>query len=358
MKRPTALCLFAASCLLVPSLGAAESQPEVNIAPERLRLIGVTYEQVEKTPLRAHVRAVGSVAVPADADWSIVSHVDGYVLSLGVVSPGERVAAGQEVARIYSPDLLATEREFSQLIEAGKQAAATGRPEAAQSDAKLAGSARERLQLWGVPGTTIQALEQGGTPDMATPFAANRGGVVAEVKVRSGQKVQAGDTLVRLIDLSRVWVWAEFYQEDLPLLKSGSTVRITSTAMPGLEATGCIAVVDPAMDRDRRTVKVRVDLANPGGQLRQDLYVDVDLEVDQGEGLTVSTASVLPTGRGNLVFVEKAEGRLEPRYVQIGRRYGKRIAVTSGLSEHERVVSSANFLIDSESSLQGALKSW
>jgi Cu(I)/Ag(I) efflux system membrane fusion protein len=170
--------------------------------------------------------------------------------------------------------------------------------------------------------------------------------------------VAVGDHLVDLVDLSSVWVWAEFYENELPLLRAGLPVTITSSALPGLRIEGKIAVVDPFLNAAERTGRVRIDVDNPGLRLRPDAYVDVALALDEGEGLTVPVDAVLPTGEHNIVFVDKGSGRLEPRFVQLGGKFGDDYRVTGGLRAGERVVSSANFLVDAESKVQGALKSW
>jgi Cu(I)/Ag(I) efflux system membrane fusion protein len=144
----------------------------------------------------------------------------------------------------------------------------------------------------------------------------------------------------------------------LPLLKIGLPVHITSSSWPGEIFNGKIAVIDPFLDFDTRAVRARIDLENPELKLRPEMFVDVDLKINAGEQLAVPVNAVLPTGRHNIVFVDKGEGKLEPRFIVLGRQYGDYYEVKSGLNEGERIVDSANFLIDAESQIQGALKSW
>ncbi len=170
-----------------------------------------------------------------------------------------------------------------------------------------------------------------------------------------------GDHLVDIADLSVVWVWAQFYQDELPMLKKGLPVTITTSSYPGEKLNGKISVIDPFINDAMRTGRVRIDVENPDLKLRPDMYVDVDLTMDMGEGVAVPVPAVLPTGKHNIVFVdkgEKGEGKLEPRFIQLGRKYRDFYEVKSGLNETERVVTSANFLIDAEAKVQGALKSW
>jgi Cu(I)/Ag(I) efflux system membrane fusion protein len=167
-----------------------------------------------------------------------------------------------------------------------------------------------------------------------------------------------GDHLVDIADLSVVWVWAQFYQDELPMLKAGLPITITTSSYPGEKFKGKISVVDPFINDALRTGRVRIDVENPEFKLRPDMYVDAELTVDMGEGIGVPVDAVLPTGLHNIVFIDKGGGKLEPRFIELGRKYGDFYEVRSGLSEQERVVTSANFLIDAEAKVQGALKSW
>ena len=167
-----------------------------------------------------------------------------------------------------------------------------------------------------------------------------------------------GDHLVDIADLSVVWVWAQFYQDELPMLKKDLPIAISSSSYPGEKFPGKISVVDPFINDATRTGRVRIDVENPDFKLRPDMYVDVDLTMDMGEGIAVPFSAVLPTGKHNIVFVDKGEGKLEPRFIELGRKYSDLYEVKSGLNETERVVTSANFLIDAEAKVQGALKSW
>jgi Cu(I)/Ag(I) efflux system membrane fusion protein len=164
--------------------------------------------------------------------------------------------------------------------------------------------------------------------------------------------------LVDIADLSVVWVWAQFYENELAMLKKGLPVTISASAYPGEKFTGRISVIDPFINDALRTARVRIDVDNSEMKLRPEMYVDVELKMDMGEGLAVPVPAVLPTGLHSIVFVDKSEGKLEPRFVELGRKYGDFYEVRSGLKENERVVTSANFLIDAEAKVQGALKSW
>ena len=183
-------------------------------------------------------------------------------------------------------------------------------------------------------------------------------GVVQALPVTQGMTIAPGNTLVDVADLSVVWVWGEFYQEELPMLKVGQKVTVTSDSYPDERFKGQLSLVDPFIDDVKRTGRVRLDIQNPELKLKPEMYVDVLLEMNMGKSLVVPVSAIIPTGKHNIAFVDKGEGKLEPRFLELGGKYGNVYAVKSGLKEGERVVASANFLIDAESKIQGALKSW
>jgi Cu(I)/Ag(I) efflux system membrane fusion protein len=187
-----------------------------------------------------------------------------------------------------------------------------------------------------------------------SPFA----GVVQNLPTAQGKRVMAGDPLVEVVDLSAVWVWVDFYQDDLPLLSNGLSVTITSETDPDWRAEGTIALIEPFLDAAKRTCRARVDLANPALKLRPEMYVNAGLHLDFGSGLAAPVGAVLPAGEHNYVFVDKGAGNLEPRAVELGRLSGEFYAIRAGLVAGERVADSALFLIDAEAKVQGAVKAW
>ncbi|HZZ17796.1 MAG TPA: efflux RND transporter periplasmic adaptor subunit [Opitutaceae bacterium] len=341
-----------------PGAAAADQPREFSIPIERQQLIGVTYAAAEARQLERTIRAAGTVAATTGNHWDYVARVDGYIHNLNVATPGEAVKKGEVLMDIYSPDLTATENEYIDLLRMRDAGARDNSAVTAQSAEHLLAGARARLSQWNISDDQINALEKEGKAreylDLTSPVDA----VVAEVAVHQGRHVAVGDHLVDLVNLSSVWVWADFYESELPLLKVGQSVMVSSSADPGLSISGKIALMDPFLNGEKRTGRVRIDVQNSEGRLRPDAYVDISLKLDEGRGLTIPADAVLPTGQHNVVFVDKGAGRLEPRFIQVGARYGDNILVTSGLREGERVVSSANFLVDAESKVQGALKSW
>jgi Cu(I)/Ag(I) efflux system membrane fusion protein len=336
---------------------ASSDQPsEFTVPLDRQQLIGVTYAKVARHPLRSVIRAVGTVAIDMQRHWEYVARVDGYVHELKVFSPGEIVEKGQVLMDIYSPDLAATQNEFLDLLAMRDQARQKGSSETQENAEHLLASARKRLNQWNLTDAQIDQLATSRKADEFLTLTSPFRGLVEAVPVDQGRRIMIGDHLVDVADLSHVWVWAEFYQEELPLLHTGMSVSISTSSRPGEVFTGQIAVIDPFINEMKRTGRVRIDLENPDFKLRPDMYVDVELAVEHGESLVVPFSAVLPTGTHNIVFVDKGGGKLEPRFVEVSGKFGDFYAVSSGLKEGERVVSSANFLIDAESKVQGALK--
>jgi Cu(I)/Ag(I) efflux system membrane fusion protein len=328
---------------------------EFSVPVERQQQIGVTYASAERKHMRHTMRSVGMVAPDKARLWEFVARVDGYVQKLNVTSPGEAVEKGQSLLTIYSPELFVAEREMLDLLASRDRA---GTPEAKVSAERLLTAARHRLEQWNITAPQIAELEKTRQPSEVLVLQSPFRGVIQDVPVDQGRKVSVGDHLVEVADLSLVWVWAEFYEDELPMLEKGQKVRITTKSYPGESFQGELSLINPFLAEMKRTVKVRVDIPNPEFKLRPGMYVDMELNMDMGEGLTIPVSAVMPTGSRSLVFVDKGEGKLEPRAVLIGRKFGDIYEIKGGLKEGERVVASANFLIDAESKVQGAVKNF
>jgi Cu(I)/Ag(I) efflux system membrane fusion protein len=340
------------------SEGSNAPSTEFNVPLTRQQQIGVTYASVRMQTLTNTLRAVGVVDYDKQRHWDYVARIEGYVQDLKVFSRGESVAKDQALLTIYSPELLTTEREFVNVLKMREEAARSGTDSSRKGADQLYEASKNRLRLWNINEKQIADLESSRVPKetltLYSPFA----GVVQTLGVDQGRRVMMGDHLVDVVDLSKVWVWAEFYQEDLSLLRKGGVVEVRSTAYPGEVMSGVLSIIDPFIADARRTVRVRIDLDNKDLRLRPEMYVEVKLITTLDAALTIPVSAIMPTGLRNIAFVEKPEGSLEPRLVELGRKVGDNYIVDGGLRENERVVSSANFLIDAEAKLQGALKSW
>ena len=329
---------------MAPKAAAGPILSEFRVPVERQQQIGVTYAAAEKKPLHRTIRSVGRVVPDKTRHWEFVARVEGYVQKLHVTSPGEPVEEGQPLLTIYSPELSTAEREFVNLLDT--------------RDERLIAAARRRLEQWNITAPQIAELEKSRKPSEILTLNSPFRGVVEDVPVDQGRKVMPGDHLVDVADLSVVWVWAEFYEDELPMLAKGQKVTITAKSYPGEKFAGTLSLINPFLAEMTRTAKVRVDIPNTDLKLRPGMYVNIELAMDMGEGLTIPVSAVMPTGSRTLVFVDKGEGKLEPRVVQLGRKFGDDYEVRDGLKDGERVVASANFLIDAESKVQGAVKSF
>ncbi len=334
----------------------AENPGEFVVPVERQQQIGVTYAKVARRRLEHTIRSVGVVAVNKTKHWEFVARTDGYVDKLFAAYPGEVVEKDQPLLSIYSPDLLSTERELVDMLQARERAGGAHSP--ADAFDRMIESAERRLRQWNLSDAQIAELKKTRKPTEMLTLVSPFHGIVEAVAVEQGRNIKMGDHLVDVADLSVVSVWVEFYENELSMIQVGQKLSVTSNADPDKPFDATIGLVDPFIDENKRTSKVRLDVVNPGFKLRPGMYVNAGLSMDMGEGLALPASAVMPTGTRSIVFVDHGEGRLEPRSVRLGVKIGDFYEVKSGLAEGERVVSSANFLIDAEAKVQGALKAF
>ncbi len=325
---------------------------EFVVPVERQQQIGVTYATVKRASLHHTIRAVGAVETDLQRHWAFVARVDGYVKELFVPSAGQLVEKDAPLMSIYSPDLFTTERELVMLLRMRDEAKAK---DARATPERLIASAESRLRQWNITDEQIAEIERNRQPAETLTLRSPFRGVVQEVPAHQGVNVKIGDHLIDIADLSVVWVSAEFYESELSMLKTGQSVTVTSSSYPNERFEGQVAVISPFLEPTKRTAKVRIDIPNPDFTLQPGMYANVELGMDMGEGLVVPASAVMPTGSREIAFVDKGGGKLEARVVELGEQIGDHYEVKSGLAEGERVVASANFLIDAESKVQGAL---
>jgi Cu(I)/Ag(I) efflux system membrane fusion protein len=331
------------------SLEQPESH-EFYVPIERQQQFGVTYAPAKWQRLVRTVRTAGLVAADKARQWMYVSRTDGYVQKLYITSPGQFVEKGQDLLQVYSPDLATSEQELVKLLDNRDHGAAGATHDLDQ----MIQSAKRRLRQWNLTDQQIEELAKSRISSEYLTLVSPFKGVVEDVPADQGARFSMGQKLIGVADLSLVWVWAEFYQNEIPIVDVGQTVSISFGS--GESLTGVVMVVNPFVSQTERTTKIRIDLPNPDRQLRPGMYVNADLSVDLGEGLTVPINAVVPTGNRNLVFLDKGNGKLQPRFVRLGSQVGDAYQVLSGLKVGDRVVASANFLIDAESQVQGALQ--
>ena len=319
----------------------------VRISPERQQMIGVKYEEVRLLPIDKMLKTVGKVDFVEPLVSVVSLKFDGWIEKLFVASTGTRVKAGEALFEIYSPELVSAQQEYLLARQAGA---------AVSQDASLLKSAREKLSLWDISEAQVEELGRTGEVRRTLNIYAPRAGFVIEKNVLLGQKIMAGESLFKVADLSRVWVYGEIYEYELPFVQEGQEVTIDLSYYPGETFKGKIAYIYPYLDSETRTNRVRVEVPNPAFRLKPEMYANLTIHVAYGTRLVVPADAVLDSGERKIVFVDKGDGYLEPREVKTGVRGEDAYEVLEGLKVGERVVVSANFLVDSESSLKAALQ--
>lgn len=318
------------------------------------RAAGLQTTAATRERLSRRIRTVGIVV----ADESRLSHIHtkigGYVERLYVNATGQYVQAGQPAFELYSPELLASQEEFLQARRALAALPAEAGSDARRAAQDLAAAARQRLALFEVPAPFIAELQRTGKAQHTVTFPVPASGYVTTKNVIEGEQVGAGAELFTITDLSRVWVEANFYENDAPLVRTDQTAALTLPYEGGTSLAGRVAFIYPYLDPGSRTLKVRFEFQNPELRLKPAMYVDVWLDVETADGVVIPESAVLDSGERQIVFVETAANRFEPRSVRAGMRSEGRVQVLGGLAAGEAVVTRANFLLDSESRLRGA----
>ncbi len=328
----------------------------VTISSERRQVLGVRSEEVRKMPLAHRIRTVGRVAVDERLLRHVHTKVDGYVEHLYVDFTGQFVKRGQRLLSIFSPDLVATQQEYLLALRGRDRLSASAVPSAAEGSSALLEAARQRLLLWDIRPADIEKLEKTGQVTRTMNVFSDIGGYVVQKMAFHGMKVTPADTLYDIADLSRVWVLADIYDYNLSSVTLGMQGVISVAAVPGKEWKGKVSYISPTVEARTRTVNVRLEVDNTRGDLKPEMFADVFLNVDLGVGLVVPDGAVINTGDRRLVFLDRGEGRFEPREVTLGAKIeGSGVQIVSGLAEGDRVVVGANFLLDSESSLKAVL---
>jgi RND family efflux transporter MFP subunit len=330
----------------------------VQIAPQRLQSIGVKTGEVERKLVEDEVRATGSIAVDETRLAYVQLRFSGYIQKVFADATYQYVRKGQPLLTVYSPDLVATEREYLVAKQNQKEVAQSTVPGVASSAASLLDAAAERLKQWGVPQAEIARLDSTGQVQQELEVDSPVSGYITERNALPSVAVQPEMRLYTIADLSTVWVQAQVFQNDLEQIKVGGPVALTVNTFPGRTFSGRVDFIYPQVDVDTRTAKVRVVFSNSGLQLKIGMFVNVALKVPMGRQLVIPATGVLQTGAREIAFVERGDGYIEPREVQLGSRVGDDFVVLKGLKAGELIVTSANFLIDSESQLQAALGSF
>ncbi len=330
----------------------------IQISAQRLQSIGVKTGVIARRAVADEIRTTGNVAIDETRLAYVQVRFSGFVEKVFADATYQYVRKGQPLLTIYSPDLVATEREYLVAKQNQAEVANSTVPGVASSAASVLDATMERLKQWGVPDKEIARLQASGQAQQELEVDSPISGYITERNALPSVAVQPDMRLYTIADLSTVWVQAQAFQSDLGRIKIGAPASLTLDTFPGRTFNGRVDFIYPQVDADTRTAKVRVSFSNPGLQLKPGMFVNVTLKVPMGEQLVIPATGVLQTGTRDLAFVYRSDGFIEPREVQLGSRVGDDFVVLKGLKAGEQIVTSANFLIDSESQLQAALGSF
>ena len=327
----------------------------VQISPERQQLIGVKFGTVEIKSLDKVIRTVGRVDYDEKRIVTVSPKIGGWIEDLFVDFTGRFVQQGEPLLTLYSPELVSTQEEYLLALRAKKELVKSPFPEVAGSGSSLAESARRRLKLWDINDDQIKALEESGQPRKTLTLYSPFSGIVLEKVAYKGMNVMPGMALFKLADLSVVWLYADIYEYELPFIRLGQQASIQLSYLQGENFTGKAIYIYPSLNPETRTAKVRFEIPNPHGKLKPEMYANVEIKVQLGRKLTVPEGAIIDTGIRQLAIIDKGSGYFEPREVKVGAKVDNYYEVIRGLKVGERVVTSANFLIDSESKLKEAV---
>lgn len=325
--------------------GVATSLPglaEVSITPVARERMGLTLGTVEKRPLTRDIRTAARIVIDETGLYHVTVKVDGYVEKLFTATTGQYVKQGEPLLSIYSPMLVSAQQEYLNVLN---------------NNSELAAAARKRLALWDVPDEQIERLAKTGQPERTVTLFAPTNGWIIERNIATGHKVAAGEQLLVLGDLTRVWADSDIYQSDLPFVKMGMPVELEVSAAPEKIFKGTVSYIAPMLDAETRTVRVRIEVPNSDLILKPEMYGVARLSYDLGMKLAIPESAVMRTGQHVYAFRNAGDGSLVPVEIKLGIHTEGWFELLAGLSAGDRIVTSANFLVDSESSMKAALDS-
>jgi membrane fusion protein, copper/silver efflux system len=341
----------------------AAAEPEVSgyasvtIPQDRIQSMGITFAEARRMELDQSFRTIGKVTYDETRIHHVHTKLEGYIEALYADYVGQFVTKGQPLFSIYSPELYATQNEYLLALRAKEQMPPFGEDKAstAAGNIDLVAAARQRLALWDIGDNDIRELERTRKPIRALTIFAPVSGYVTQKTAFQGLKIMPGDNLYDIVDLSTVWVLADIYEVNVPFIRLGQPASVNLSYQPGKTWRGRVSFISPTLDPATRTVKARLEFANPGNELKPDMYANIIIGGSSGTGIAVPESAVIATGERNIVFVAKGEGTFEPREVTLGVRVRNLYEIKQGISEGERVVTGANFLLDSESKLKSSV---
>jgi Cu(I)/Ag(I) efflux system membrane fusion protein len=318
------------------------------------QLIGVRSAPAAFADLEQEIRTVGTVDYDERGLTQVNLRVSGWVQEVFVNSVGRPVRKGEPLFTLYSPDLLATQDEYLVALRTRAQLAASPLADAKDGAAALVASARERLHLWDLTDEQIAVLERRGKAEPVLTVYAPSSGIVLKREALPGKYVEPGTTLYEVADLSTVWVHADIYESEIAMVKLNQPATVTIEAYPGDTFRAKVSYIYPSLNAEARTVRVRLELPNPALKLKPGMFGTVTVRTDAVKTLVVPKEAVLDSGLRQLVYLDRGQGIYEPTPVKLGRKSQDRVEVLEGIKEGDRVVTSANFLLDADSKLASA----
>ncbi|HEU5256329.1 MAG TPA: FixH family protein [Vicinamibacterales bacterium] len=331
---------------------------DVSLDTRRQQLIGVRTVRVAHTVMAPEIRAAGTVTYDETRQVEVNTRIDGWIRELYADYTGRAVTRGEPLFTLYSPDLIAEQNDYLLALRGRSKVGAADPGGLGAYSERLAAAARERLMRLEMTDAEIDEVARTGRAAETVTFRSPATGVIVEKAALRGTRVMAGQMLYRLADLSTVWVEAEVYETDLPMVRTGMRASVSFPGYPDRAFTGRISYVYPLVTPETRTVRVRIVLGNPGGLLKPNMLATVTLQAPESHALLVPADAVVDTGTQHLVFVAKGAGRFTPREVHVGRRTAGQVELLSGVTDGEDVAASATFFLDSESQLRGALQKY
>jgi RND family efflux transporter MFP subunit len=336
---------------------AQREMPEgaFRISPEKQQLVGVQYGLVEQRSVSRTIRAVAQLTYDETRITKVHSRISGWIEHVYADFTGQLVKAGQPLLSIYSPELVATQDEYLLALRARDNLGDSHFREVADGANSLLEAARKRLELWDVSDPQIAEIERTRKAVTALTLYSPVSGFVTVRNSYDKQRITPETELYAIADLSTVWAIADFYEYEAHDVQLGQEVVLTVSSVPGRTFRGKITYIYPQLDISTRTLRVRVEFPNPDFVLKPGMYADAELKIDYGRRLSIPQEAVLDSGTGQVVFVALDGGYFESRKVQLGDRVDEQVIVLSGLRAGEKIVTSGNFLVDSESTLKSAL---
>jgi Cu(I)/Ag(I) efflux system membrane fusion protein/cobalt-zinc-cadmium efflux system membrane fusion protein len=326
----------------------------IQLTPQRMQSIGIVLGRVESRPVSSELRFYGNAQVDERRQAYVQTRFAGWIRKVYADATGNFIRKGQPLFTIYSPDLVTTEQEYLLAKKNSQVLQGSGVSGVASGAASLLSAARERLLQWEVSPAEIEKLDQGDKPITDLTINSPVSGYITAKNALPNMYVQPETMLYTVADLSDIWVLAQVFQSDAGKIKPGDPADVTVDAYPGRVFNGRVDYILPQLDMNTRTLPVRLAFPNPGLKLRPGMYVNVRVKLPMGRQLVVPASAAFHSGTRNLVFVYGGEGSIEPREVEIGPQVGDQLVVAKGLKAGEEIVTSANFLIDSEAQLQAA----